>query len=744
MKIRLGNEIRNGTGVFLEGEDLFRGTYVTGATGMGKTTGVIQPFIRELFHAPERPGALILQCKDDYSGFVCAEAERTGQLDRVRIIAPFQQNPGGDCSGSTGADEVARRPASVRMNLLNSGADSQKISTQLMETVVAAGGGRDPREAFWIQWGMRVIDIAIESCRGLFGSESTTFDHVKAFIDGLNNDQQVDPSFYKRYQHLFEGKLEKDEVFENSFLALPLIYLQKQLDNMPMVKHFSGTNGNETTVLRELEELESRTLRLAHEISFLGEMDDRVKSSILSETYRVLYMVRDKDFSEVFCNTAKESNFSGMNEIFDDGRIVVVNFPPNRYGLAGTLVNRTLKSQFYSAALKRSDDEEIGSETRPVFLVCDECQNFISFGQEPESDNNFSSIARSLKVGLLLATQGTGAITAQGTSNNETACFDQFLNNMRTHIYLQGDHCEATQKQFKMRHLDEKTTDIVAGLKTFECLLLRDSRTDIVEIEPEFGDGKWHSARRKEDLERVHQGVTTSLLNIGVPVASLATESPTSDTAASSGGAEGVGHRALRILAGSTDRLKLMRAARKIEVDATDLGYLSVRINRETLKQFGNTVNVEEKKNERGGFGRGVLEKYAAYAVARRFGVSEAERGVIMIEDVDLLDPQLLESTLYEILAGGPVSYGSSPYRFSADDLSVICFTKLPKPGKELGFAVAGKDLSEGKSRKAKFPAIAPELTELFVAVSLDEPPHELKRTLRRPERVALSLMEAI
>lgn len=157
-------------------------------------------------------------------------------------------------------------------------------------------------------------------------------------------------------------------------------------------------------------------------------MADRTRSSILA-TYSSVANALNQGFAwELFGTTTNL-----VPEVtYKNGAIIILDLPIQEYFAVGRLCQALFKYLFQRALLQRNAEVD----PRPVFLWCDEAQNFIS----PGFDFQFQAVARSARVCTVLLSQSTSGYYAlmQGGGRDE---INALLTNLTTKVFhANSDH----------------------------------------------------------------------------------------------------------------------------------------------------------------------------------------------------------------------------------------------------------------------------------------------------------------
>lgn len=356
---------------------------VTGATGSGKTSGFCRPLLDWILRDPARPGALIVNVKDDYPEFVMSLAARYGISDRVVVLKP---------------------DGTEKMNLLNPAIDSYKLAEILVTSCIAPGELRHPLTAFWVQNGMRVLGMAIALARATIDPSEVTLEDIQTIVT------------------------EFADVRENA--SGPIMGENVGILLRAFEERILGLSPDHPDYRRLMKEM----TMLRQEVRRLTALDEKPRTSIIIEIERILAAVRPPEIASVMCARGSSATFRGVDEIIDEGKIVVLDFAPQKQGLAAKLIVSGIRRQLFHRIVKSRGSGALPSD-RPIVVLLDEAQYFLSFDEGEESDLSMAALSRSLKCRMWYSVQETGALFANAGVESYPLIHN-FLRNIRTQVHL--------------------------------------------------------------------------------------------------------------------------------------------------------------------------------------------------------------------------------------------------------------------------------------------------------------------
>jgi type IV secretory pathway TraG/TraD family ATPase VirD4 len=123
-----------------------------------------------------------------------------------------------------------------------------------------------------------------------------------------------------------------------------------------------------------------------------------------------------------------------------NGKIIIVDLPVQDFRLAGKIASLTWKFCFQVAVLRRTPPPK--GHLRPVFLWCDEAQNFIS-----EFDAEYQAVARSAGGCTVYLTQNRESFR-HVLGNNDAV--DSLLGNLQTKFFCQQGSTDTNEWAAKL------------------------------------------------------------------------------------------------------------------------------------------------------------------------------------------------------------------------------------------------------------------------------------------------------
>jgi type IV secretory pathway TraG/TraD family ATPase VirD4 len=359
--------------------DAYEGSQIFGATGSGKTSGsgaaIARAFLREGF------GGLVCCAKPEERETWEGYAEETGRTDDLRIFSPggahrfnflrYELERAGPGGGQT----------ENLVNLLS-------VVTEIAEGGSAHGGDRD---RYWERAARQMLRNAIDALA--LAGEALTLDNLMDLIaEAPKNAAQVED---KQWQ-------------ESSYLHQTLEKARRRVA---------------TLRAREVHDLQTA---IRYWLKQFAELDERPRSSIVSTFTSTADMLAHGLAWELMA-----TDVTLIPEVTYAGKIIILDLPLQEYGEVGRVIQGIWKTMFQRAVLRR----KVKEHPRPVFLWCDEAQNFIS-----SFDFEYQATARSARACTVFMVQNLPSYRAKlGVGAHDAAL--ALLGNFQTKIWhANGDH----------------------------------------------------------------------------------------------------------------------------------------------------------------------------------------------------------------------------------------------------------------------------------------------------------------
>lgn len=359
--------------------DATEGVFISGTTGSGKTTGSGRYLACTYLRTGM--GGLVLTAKSSECDLWKGYCRETGRLADFVVFAPTS-SPRFNALN----DELHRagRESGLTENLVNLFSEI----VQVAERQTGSGGRED--EGYW----RRAMRQLVRNCIDLLmlGPGHISFTDLYRVVISLPKSLE---------QAADEGWK------ENSFAYACL----KQAD----VK------------TKDRERRHDLRLCADYVLEEFAALSEKTRSIVVSTFTSTVDTFQRGTLRELFSTTTNITP-----DAVADGKIIVMDLPVKEFREVGQLSQVLMKYVFMQAIERRPQDRDM----RPVFLWCDEAQNFTS-----PYDFQFQTTARSARVCTVYLTQNISNLYATlGADEAGKASVDSLLANLNTKIiHANGD-----------------------------------------------------------------------------------------------------------------------------------------------------------------------------------------------------------------------------------------------------------------------------------------------------------------
>jgi len=276
-------------------------------------------------------------------------------------------------------------------------------------------------ESYWIDKSEQILCEAIKLCR-LYNDNYVTFEELHRLI--------IDKKYYDEKIEIIKNKIEKDSFNKEQKYSL-----------ISALKFFQ----------EEFFALDQRSMAL------LKSQITRITGCFISD-YEIL---------KTFNPNKDESNFSGIKDILNKGKIVVLNMNIAEYKNVSKIIAAYLKLDFQSEVLSRLVNN---NQYRTVAFISDEYHEYIT-----ETDADFYAQSREAKCINVVATQSYKSMLK--TLNNDAA-LSVVTQNLINKIWFRTDDSttiEEAQKQIGKEEKEKISKSISENAKETKYSYLRNS-----------------------------------------------------------------------------------------------------------------------------------------------------------------------------------------------------------------------------------------------------------------------------
>jgi len=262
-------------------------------------------------------------------------------------------------------------------------------------------------------------------------------------VQGASNQTATESFWDKAGRSYANVVIELCRLVDPDHLTLELLY------------RLNTDEGARKRILHQLkQELESGTTderahRIGHVLHYFQNEWEKMAASMrgsIPATFDAVVQIFSSDYplSRTFCPHPHEGGiFPGFtNEAFDSGKVVVLNMPLRKYPDAGRTIATLLKLDFQTGVLRRTEGRSEAEVTRPVFLLIDEAQNYVTASKEL-GDTLYLAESRKNKAINIYMSQSIDSF--KEAFHDQDSC-NVFFNNLRTKVFLsqQGPESQKT------------------------------------------------------------------------------------------------------------------------------------------------------------------------------------------------------------------------------------------------------------------------------------------------------------
>ena len=387
--------------------DAFEGVQIFGGIGSGKTSGsgntLARAYLRKGF------GGLVLCAKPDE----CKRWKDLASLEnRGHDVIVFSEKRDGEKPYYFNPlDYESRRKVDGKgggqtFNLVNLFMQIYQMGHVISGEGLASGG-----ERFWDNALKRCLSRMIDFLT--LAGELITVENMYRLISESLTSKELE------YFVELRKKSDKDSKDTLTEWAKLNFYVRSYLKCMKKLRSSTQEN-SEVEIIQLRKQIETVRNYFEREFANLAEKT----KTIIVESFLGL--------AEPFQGGILKKYFSaGTNlkpeAIFNEGKIVILDFPIKNYLDSGVYAQGIFKLLFQQAVERRTYQEGVD---KPVFLWVDESQNFIN-----AYDQIFQTTARSSGVSTVFITQNISNYYVAIGGKNATARVDSLLGNLSTKIF---------------------------------------------------------------------------------------------------------------------------------------------------------------------------------------------------------------------------------------------------------------------------------------------------------------------
>lgn len=355
--------------------DAYEGTQIFGATGSGKTSGSGAAIARAFLRA--QMGGLVCCAKPEERTTWEQYAKETGREKSLIIISP-------DGPHRFNFIDYEQRRAGAGAGQTENLVNLLTVVTEIAEGKVDSASA-DP---FWPRATRQLLRNAIDLIT--LAGDAVTLDTISELVASAPITAP-----------------QSDEWRDGNTYCATCIRKAVAAPKSPRQVHDLGTAGR-------------------YWLKSFATMNDRTRTSIIATFTATADLISHGIAWELLGEELTISPESAL-----DGGIIVLDLPIQEYGEVGRVVQGIWKYMFQRAMLRRN----VVQDPRPVFLWCDESQNFIN-----SYDYEFQATARSARAATVYLTQNISNYHAKLGTNGHAAAL-ALLGNFQTKVFhANGDY----------------------------------------------------------------------------------------------------------------------------------------------------------------------------------------------------------------------------------------------------------------------------------------------------------------
>lgn len=406
-------------------DDAVKGTSIMGATGSGKTSAsgkkIAKTFLKEGW------GGLVLCAKSDEAALWKQYCQDTNREKDLIIFGKNSQLANGEL--------MVFNPIDYEMKRSGDGAGETTNITNIFMNIYRMGNriaseGDTKEERYWDTALKRCLNRVIELIK--LSGENLSYANMVKILSSASNLETV--SFTDTMVAIEQGEETHDILTSNNNYCLKCL-----------INAFERLDAN-----NEEFEYQLKTFELIEEYFSLimPRMGSRTRS-VVTESFMGL--------AEPFLSGILNKHFAGSTnifpeQVFEDNKIIVLDFPVKEFLEAGIMAQCVFKQMFQQAVERRNTNKN----PLPVFIWCDEAQYFVN-----PYDQVFLTTARSSRTATVFLSQNiSNYFAVMGSGSDAKARVDSLMGNLCTKIFHANSDSETNEYASKLIGND------LMGLKT--------------------------------------------------------------------------------------------------------------------------------------------------------------------------------------------------------------------------------------------------------------------------------------
>ena len=376
LNLFLGIEEKTDNKIYLNEKSLFQNILITGTIGSGKTSSAIYPFLDQLL-AYENKNL------NKKLGMLILDV-KGNMIYQIKNYAK-KYNREDDLI-------VISLNSGEKYNPLHKPNISPIVLANRLKTILNLFSPNNS-ESFWLDKVEQILSESIKLCR-IYNNGYVTFEEIHKLISSNNYLKSKLLKLKKLFQ---KGRLSQKQVYD---VLSSINFLDKE--------YYS--------------------------------MDERTFSILKSEITRITNIfVSDYDILHTFSSPKKELSFKNFNEVFNKGKIVILQMNIFEYKNLSKIISAYLKLDFQTEVMMRL---KYNNDLRAVCFISDEFHEFVT-----STDADFFAQSREAKCINIVATQSYSSLL--NTINNEHTV-KVIIQNLINKLWYRTDDIytiESAQKQ---------------------------------------------------------------------------------------------------------------------------------------------------------------------------------------------------------------------------------------------------------------------------------------------------------
>ena len=417
-----------GTNTAITWAEAVEGTLVTGATGSGKSSGpgrhAALAMLKKGF------GFCVLCAKPDESNRWIEYAKETG---REKDIVLFNKKSGLQFNFLKYELERSGEGSGEIISVVNA------LMNLNEQNRIHLSGGDGKEEPFWNNSLRRINSRGISLL--IMAGEEVSVRNMRKLVAGCFMEDE--PNLYHHLKKLVTTEEDID----------PLKRQQAQEDLDSWIKSSYFLTLIEKAAKRKfssLDQQEEADMVINYWISEFPRVPDKTSSTITESFMGVVEPFMTQGILKNQFSNGLSPELLPEN-IINQNKIVIIDFPLKEYGLAAIFASTIYKSSFQAAMERRKIKEE--ANPKPVSLWIDEYQSFCS----PMTDTLFQTTARSSWVATVYLTQNINNLYFVMGHNQPQARAKSLLGNLNLKYF--GSNADVETNKWASEMIGQQLTD---------------------------------------------------------------------------------------------------------------------------------------------------------------------------------------------------------------------------------------------------------------------------------------------